>query len=59
VFELAGHYTLNQNFEPITDICSCAEVRSEEVGWTVIQLLVDQPADQQQSVYCRLDIYKV
>jgi len=36
-----------------------AGVRSEEIGWTVIQLLVDQPTDQQRSVYCRLDIYKV
>ena len=34
-------------------------VKIDEVGWTVIQLLVDQPADQQRSVYCRLDIYKV
>jgi len=38
---------------------SYAGVRIDEVGWTVIQLMVDQPADQQRSVYCRLDIYKV
>jgi len=42
-------------------IISCksdADVTSEEAGWTVLQLLVDQPSDQHRSVYCRLDVYK-